>query len=128
MYIGNSPATGDNNSFKILDDISSYTLTFNGSSGSVVSTTNDTITQNNHRFLTGQRVTYTTAGTAIGGLTSGNVYFIIKTDYSIFFKNEGFTPPSNPMDEIVDENKDGNISEQEIIAGCKIICQTLDEL
>ena len=84
MYIGNSPATGDNNSFKILDNISSYTLTFNGSSGSVVSVTNDTITQNNHRFLTGQRVTYTAAGTAIGGLTSGNVYFIIKTDYSTF--------------------------------------------
>jgi len=35
---------------------------------------------------------------------------LIKTDYSIFFKNEGFTPPSNPMDEIVDENiyKGGN--------------------
>ena len=85
MYIGNYPVNGDsNNSFKLLDDISSYTLSFNGSSASDVSTTNDTITQNNHRFLTGQRVTYTAAGTVIGGLTSGNVYFVIKTDYTTF--------------------------------------------
>jgi hypothetical protein len=79
-YLGNKPAAGENNSFKILDDISSYTLTFNGSSASVVSLTNDTITSNNHRFITGQRVTYSTTGTAIGGLTSGTAYYIIKND------------------------------------------------
>ena len=35
---------------------------------------------------------------------------LIKTDYSEFFKNEGFIPPSNTMEEIVDENiyKGGN--------------------
>ena len=80
-YLGNQPATGENNSFKILDDISSYTLTFDGSSASVVSTSDNTITQNAHRFITGQRVTYTNgSGTDIGGLTDGNVYFIIKND------------------------------------------------
>jgi hypothetical protein len=79
-YLGNQPATGENNSFKILDDITSYTLTFDGSSPSVVSVANDTITQNNHRFINGQRVTYSTTGTAIGGLTSGTVYYIIKND------------------------------------------------
>ena len=79
-YIGNQPATGENNSFKILDDISSYTLTFDGSSASVVSLASDTITQSNHRFITGQRVTYSTTGTAIGGLTSGTAYYIIKND------------------------------------------------
>jgi hypothetical protein len=79
-YLGNRPAAGENNSFKILDDISSYTLTFNGSSASVVSLTDDTITSNNHRFITGQRVTYSTTGTAIGGLTSGTAYYIIKSD------------------------------------------------
>jgi len=80
-YIGNSPATGENNSFKILDDIKTYTLTFDGSSSSVVSVGNDTITSNNHRFITAQRVTYTDGtGTAIGGLTDGTVYFIIKND------------------------------------------------
>jgi hypothetical protein len=79
-YLGNRPAAGENNSFKILDDISSYTLTFNGSSASVVSLTDDTITSNNHRFITGQRVTYSTTGTAIGGLTSGTAYYIIKND------------------------------------------------
>ena len=79
-YIGQVPATGENNSFKILDDITSYTLTFDGSSASVVSVSSDTITQNTHRFITGQRVTYSTTGTAIGGLTSGTAYYIIKTD------------------------------------------------
>jgi hypothetical protein len=80
-YIGNIPATGEDNSFKILDDISTYTLTFDGSSASVVSTSNNTITQNSHRFITGQRVTYTNgSGTDIGGLTDGTAYFIIKND------------------------------------------------
>jgi len=79
-YIGNAPATGENNSFKILDDITSYTLTFDGSSASVVSTSNNTISYNNHRFITGQRVTYNDGGgTAIGGLSDG-VYYIIKYD------------------------------------------------
>ena len=81
-YIGNIPTYGDTTSnFKILDDISSYTLTFDGSSASVVSTADNTITQTNHRFITAQRVTYTDGGgTAIGGLTDGGVYYIIKND------------------------------------------------
>ena len=80
-YIGNLPTYGDTTSnFKILDDISSYTLTFDGSDSSIISTTNDTITLNNHRFITGQRVTYSTTGTAFGNLISGNVYYIIKYD------------------------------------------------
>ena len=79
-YIGNSPTYGDTTSnFKILDDISSYTLTFDGSSASVVSLADDTITQSNHRFITGQRVTYATTGSAIGNLPAG-VYYIIKND------------------------------------------------
>jgi hypothetical protein len=79
-YLGNQPATGENNSFKILDDITSYTLTFDGSDSSIISLANDTITLNNHRFVTGQRVTYSTTGTAIGNLISGSVYYIIKYD------------------------------------------------
>ena len=77
-YLGHIPATGDNDSFRILDDISSYTLTFDGSAASIVSVANDTITQNLHRFVQGQRVTYTNGGGGnIGGLTSGTVYYII---------------------------------------------------
>jgi hypothetical protein len=79
-YIGNSPSDGENNSFKILDTISSYTQTFDGSSVAVVSLVDDTLTFNNHRFITAQRVTYSTTGSAIGGLTSGTAYFIIKND------------------------------------------------
>jgi len=74
-YIGNTPTYGDTTgNFKILDDIASYTQTFDGSSASVVSLADDTLTFNSHRFITGQRVTYTHGGgTAIGGLTSGTV-------------------------------------------------------
>ena len=79
-YIGHSPSTGEDNNFKILDTISSYTLTFDGSSSSVVSASDDTIYSYNHRFITGQRVTYNDGGgSAIGGLADG-VYFIIKQD------------------------------------------------
>ena len=81
-YIGQRPSKGDENNFKILDDISSYTLTFDGSDSSVVSDANDTITSLTHRFVQGQRVTYNKGGgTAIAGLSDG-VYFIIKEDHN----------------------------------------------
>ena len=60
-YLGNRNATGENNSFKILDDLS-FTTTFDGSSTAVVDISVDTITINNHRFLTASRVTYTNGG------------------------------------------------------------------
>ena len=87
-YLGNRPATGENNAFRILDDISSHVVTFNASSSSVVSLDNDTITipANEHRFITGQRVTYAkgSGGTIITGLAEG-VYYIID-DSSTTFK------------------------------------------
>ena len=80
-YLGLAPTTGENNNFRILDDITSYTLTFDGSSSSVVSTSGNTITENNHRFVQGQRVTYNNGGGSnIGGLTSGTAYFVYKSD------------------------------------------------
>jgi len=81
-YIGQPPVVGDTTtSFRLLDNIASYTLTFDATSSDIVSTTNDTLTFSNHRFVTAQRVTYTNGGgTAIGGLTSGTAYFIIKVD------------------------------------------------
>ena len=60
-YLGNKGATGENNSFKILDDLA-FTTTFNGSDGNVVNHVADTITINNHRFLTDSRVTYSNVG------------------------------------------------------------------
>ena len=79
-YLGNQPIVGDStNNFKILDDISTFTLTFDGSSASVVSVADNTISAGNHRFITGQRVTYSNGGgTVITGLTDGTSYFIIK--------------------------------------------------
>ena len=79
-YIGLKPTAGENNSFRILDTLSSFTATFDGSSSSIVSTAANRITIPEHRFLTGQRVTYNDGGgTAITGLSDG-VYFIIKVD------------------------------------------------
>ena len=81
-YLGNRNATGENNSFKILDDLA-FTTTFNGSDGNVVNHVADTITINNHRFITGSRVTYTNGGGGnIGGLSTGTVYFAIKVDHN----------------------------------------------
>ena len=83
-YIGQRPATGEANSFKILDEISSYTLTFDGSGADVVSLANDTITEREHRFVTGQRVTYNDGGgTAITGLSDGVYYIIVEDRHTI---------------------------------------------
>ena len=81
-YLGNKGAAGENNSFKILDDLA-FTTTFNGASSAIVNHSADTITINNHRFLTGSRVTYTNGGGGnITGLTNGTVYFTIKVDHN----------------------------------------------
>ena len=82
-YIGNPAVVGDStNTFRLLDDITSFTLTFDATDAGVVSIANDTLTFNNHRFVTGQKVTYNDGGgTAIGGLSDGS-YFIIKEDQS----------------------------------------------
>ena len=81
-YLGNQPVVGDStNTFKVLDDISTFTLTFDASSSDVVSVANDTLSVGQHRFITGQKVTYSDGGgTAITGLTDGSFYFIIKED------------------------------------------------
>ena len=78
-YLGNAIQIGDHTgNFKVLDDIKTHTATFDGSASSVVSTTNNSIRISSHRFLQGQRVTYTNGGGGnIGGLTSGTAYFII---------------------------------------------------
>jgi len=80
-YLGNAPVVGDStNSFKLLDDIQSFTVTFDATDAAVVSIANNTLTFRNHRFVTAQKVTYNDGGgTAIGGLADGS-YFIIKED------------------------------------------------
>ena len=78
-YLGNQHIVGDSvNNFKVLDDISTFTATFDGSASSVVSTTDETIKVLKHRFVQGQRVTYNNGGGSdIGGLTSGTAYYVI---------------------------------------------------
>jgi len=79
-YLGHRPSVGENNTFRILDDIKSHTLTFDGSSSGVVSTADNTITSQGHRFLTGQRVSYSNGGgSSIGNITNG-AYFAIRED------------------------------------------------
>ena len=82
-YIGLKPTAGENNSFRILDTLSSFTATFDGSDSTIVSLAADTINIPEHRFLTGQRVTYNDGGgTAITGLADG-VYYAIKVDRNL---------------------------------------------
>ena len=78
-YLGNNHIVGDSvNNFKVLDDISSFTATFDGSASSVVSTANETIKVLKHRFVQGQRVTYNNGGGGnIGGLSTGTAYYVI---------------------------------------------------
>ena len=46
-YIGLAPTVGDSTtSFRLLDDIQNYTCSFDASSSSIVSTSNNTITIN----------------------------------------------------------------------------------
>ena len=89
-YIGNSHIAGDHtNNFKVLDDISSFTATFDGSATSVVDTTNNTIRVVGHRFIQGQRVTYTNGG---GGGTGP------LTSISMVASAYGISPtPSGPL-------------------------------
>ena len=77
-YIGRNHIAGDHTSnFKVLDDISSYTATFDGSSALIISTADETIRIPEHRFIQGQRVTYSNGGGGnIGGLTNGTAYFV----------------------------------------------------
>ena len=85
-YLGNNHIVGDSvNNFKVLDDISSFTATFDGSATSVVSTSNETIRVPKHRFVQGQRVTYNNGGGSnIGGLSSSTAYYVIyDTEHTI---------------------------------------------
>ena len=83
-YIGLKPTAGENNSFRILDTLSSFTATFDGSSSSIVTLGTDTIRINDHRFVTGQRVKYTHGGgAAITGLNHNGFYFIIVIDRNL---------------------------------------------
>ena len=78
-YLGNQHIVGDSvNNFKVLDNISSFTATFDGSASSVVDTTNNTIRVPKHRFVQGQRVVYNNGGGSnIGNISSGTAYYII---------------------------------------------------
>ena len=49
-YIGLKPTAGENNSFRILDTLSSFTATFDGSDSTIVSLVADTIKYQNIVF------------------------------------------------------------------------------
>ncbi len=78
--IGNPYVIGDTTgNFKILDDVSSYTQSFNPTTEMDLGA--DTILVNDHRFVTGQRVVYDNGGGSnIGGLSSGTGYYVINND------------------------------------------------
>ncbi len=81
-YIGNLHVTGDTASnFRTLDDIKSYVNSFDATKASVVKTADDTLYFKNHRYVTGQRITYSAgSGGSIGGLTTNTVYYVTVWD------------------------------------------------
>lgn len=54
--------------------------TFDSTSASVVNVTANTIAIPGHRYKTGYPVLYTAADTAIGGLTTATLYYVIRVD------------------------------------------------
>ena len=83
--IGNQLSSAENNSYRVLDNLASFTLTFDGSSSANVLASTDTIALSQHPFVTGQRVTYSSGGgSPIGGLLSETAYYITKTDQNSF--------------------------------------------
>ena len=54
--------------------------TFDATDTDVVNTTAETIAIPSHGFATGDAVAYEASGTAIGGLTDGTTYFVIRVD------------------------------------------------
>ena len=101
-YLGNQHIVGDSvNNFKVLDDISSFTATFDGAASSVVDTTNNTIRVPKHRFVQGQRVVYTNGGGSnIGGLSSGTAYYVIY-DTAHTIKPVSYTHLTLPTSDLV---------------------------
>jgi len=55
-------------------------VTFDASNTSIVVTADDEIVIPEHGLATGERVTYSTAGTPITGLTGGNMYYVIRVN------------------------------------------------
>lgn len=72
------------NSLIQFTDTNPIKITFNATSGSVVDLSANTITKTNHNLQTGVAVTYSNGGgTSIGGLTSGNTYYVIRISSSV---------------------------------------------
>jgi flagellin-like hook-associated protein FlgL len=70
-------STTSNGSAIALSGLSSGTQNFTNMASS-------TITANGHGFATNEAITYSTAGTPIGGLTSGNTYYAISPTTNTF--------------------------------------------
>jgi hypothetical protein len=80
-------------SFNLKKKISSITLYDNGSgyknrkisvSSTAVDNISDVITAKNHRYSTGDIIQYSTTGTEIGGLSSGQLYYVTSLDDNSF--------------------------------------------
>ena len=55
-------------------------ISIDATAAGVVVLADDKIVSNDHGFKSGDRVTYTSAGVAITGLTSGTMYWVIRVD------------------------------------------------
>jgi hypothetical protein len=72
-------AWGNTDALASKPKVEARKVTFDGTSTSVVSTSAETIEIRGTSFVTGDAVVYTSTG-AIGGLTSGTTYYVIRVD------------------------------------------------
>lgn len=79
------PLWGDTDDLAGAPKYETPELTIDGSNSDVVNASADTITFEDHVFLTGDRVLYSASGnTAIAGLTDDELYFVIRADKDSF--------------------------------------------
>lgn len=75
---------------------------FDGSSASIVSTTNDTITIPTHGFSTGESVTYGTGGgTPLGGLVNNTLYYVVVINANTIKLATSFSNATAPTPSVI---------------------------
>ena len=71
---------GDTDTLEDTPKFEAPSFSFDGSDAAVVVVASDHIVVPEHGMATGETVTYTAGTTAIGGLTSGTIYHVIRVD------------------------------------------------
>lgn len=92
--------------------------TFDGSSSSVVSTSNNTIVITSHGFSTGDRVIYSDGGgSVVEGLTDETAYFVVVVDSSTIKLAETYAKATATTPDVIDITAVGSGSAHKLYKG-----------